>query len=159
MTTGIDLGFALMRDLMLDTWVFNVGWVFSVLATFFTLLALTRDTEKWKNLAFPVMIGWHIAGIPPFFLLYIVSGLMFVVENLSLQTIGSLATIMRREPKEKTQLQKVASREQKKRIRKDVSQRQQIGLSKKGKPIYGDYIISDSALDEIIKKGKSTRLK
>lgn len=87
---AIQLGFDLIKNIFLDTVVFNIDWIISVLLTFFTLLMLSRDVNDWKTLVFPVMVGWHVAGIPPFFLMYIAGAMLFAIESLSLQQIGTL---------------------------------------------------------------------
>jgi predicted lipid-binding transport protein (Tim44 family) len=86
-----------LQDILLDTLVFNVTWIANALATLFTLVAVTRDKSKWVNLALPVMIGWHIAGLTPFFLFYIIGAIGFVINALSLQTIGSMMNVLTRQ--------------------------------------------------------------
>ena len=94
---AIQTGFDLLYNIFVDTFIFNIGWLISVLLTFFTLMALSRNPKDWKTLAFPVMVAWHIIGIPPFFLLYIAMAMMYAIEALSLQTIGTLLTTVVRD--------------------------------------------------------------
>ena len=65
---AIELGYEFIRQIFIDTTIFDIGWAISVIVTILSLLIITRDTQEWKKLAFPVMVGWHIVGIPPFFL-------------------------------------------------------------------------------------------
>jgi len=83
----------IMTTVFADTIIFNVTWLISLAITFLSLLILTRDANKWKILAFPVMLMWHIAGVPPNFLIYLVSAIVFAIEAMSLQTIGQIMQI------------------------------------------------------------------
>lgn len=95
---AIELGYNIFGDVLKDTIVFNTTWLINILATLFTLLAITRDTNKWKELALPVMIGWHIAGLAPSILMYIGASIIFVIDKLSLQTIGTLLSVFKKAP-------------------------------------------------------------
>lgn len=92
---GIQQGYDLAKAVFLDTVIFDITWAISALVTFLVLLLLTKEISKWKSLAFPVMVLIHIAGIPPFILLYVASAIIFAIENLSIQTIGALLSVVK----------------------------------------------------------------
>ena len=123
---AISDGFGLLNSVLTDTLVFNISWIISIVFVFFTLLIITRDINKWKTLAFPVTILWHIVGITPSFLFYIVTGIMFIVDALSLETIGNvLGAIVTNTKnigtnKEKIKIRNMMSKELDRKRKKDL---------------------------------------
>lgn len=97
---GIQQGYDLIKAVFLDTVILDISWAISLIFTLLTLLLITKEVDKWKSLAFPVMVLIHIAGIPPFILIYLGSAIIFAIESLSLQTIGSLLSIIKLPKKE-----------------------------------------------------------
>lgn len=91
---GIELGYNFISTVFLDTYIFNLSWLTSAFLVLLTMAILTRDYGQWKSLAFPVMVGWHIAGVTPFIGLYVIAGIMFAIENLSLNVVTGLATVV-----------------------------------------------------------------
>lgn len=160
---AIQTGYQLLKDVLLNTIVFDVTWLASIILTGLTLLILTRDWQKWKTLAFPVMMGWHIAGVPPFIIAYIASGIVFAIESFSLQTItGLLSTIkipeafttegLKQARKRKTE-KEIAKKVLKSRIKGLLTQKKQKGISKKNEPIFGEPIFSNEAIEQITRQG------
>lgn len=96
---AIDLGYNVISNVFQNTYIFNTSWIISLIVTSITLMILTRDPEKWKEMWFPVTVLWHIAGITPFILVYVISAVLFVIEGLSIQTIGELVDVKHSEPK------------------------------------------------------------
>lgn len=146
---AIELGYAVIRDIFLDTMIFNTAWLLSALLTFITLLALSRDANRWKELAFPVMVGWHIAGVPPFFLLYIAAAIMFGIECLSLQFIGEALTLIkvpRSAEKKPDKLAEIYKRENLRVKRKEVKE-----MFKTTGPM------PDLDIDDILKRAKGKK--
>jgi hypothetical protein len=87
---GIEQGTGLLNDIFTNTTVFNVEWLFSIIFVVMTLAIITRDVEKWRILALPVTIMWHIVGIKPSMILYIFVGILFVLEAFSMQVAGNV---------------------------------------------------------------------
>lgn len=83
-------GFGILNSITINTTVFNIEWILSTALIFLTLLIITRDINKWKILAFPTTVMWHIIGIKPSFLMYAITAILFVIEALSLEIIGNL---------------------------------------------------------------------
>jgi hypothetical protein len=123
---AISSGFELLTSALADTTIFNISWIISLIFVFFTLLIITRDVNKWKSLAFPVTILWHIVGITPSFLFYILTGMIFVIDALSLQAIGNVLGAVVNTTKEATNksknksLIKLASKERDRRGSKKI---------------------------------------
>lgn len=100
-----------------DTIYFNISWLFNLVATGITLLIITKDVERWKTLAFPITVAWHIAGLAPSILVYFATALMFVITNLSMKTIGNIvSTINRKSEMFKSELE----RQEKSNIRQKI---------------------------------------
>lgn len=93
---AIQAGFDLLKNAFLGWTPFNITWAFSIIAVVLTMAILTRDFNKWKQLFLPVMISWHIAGITPHFLMYIIGTLLFILENISIEQLGQLAEVTTR---------------------------------------------------------------
>lgn len=123
MTTAI--GIQLIAQIFKDTWVFNVSWILSIVITFLVMVMITRDTNEWKKLAFPVMLLLHIMGLAPNFIIYLISAIIFVVEMLSFEAAGTLLQIAGIKAKQAvgpTKTQKIKSR---------AIERQKLNLFKK----------------------------
>jgi len=84
----ITEGFGLFKDVFVNTNVLNISWLLSIVFVILTMVLITRDVSKWKTLAFPVTVMWHIAGITPNYLLYMITGIVFAVDVLSLSSGG-----------------------------------------------------------------------
>lgn len=123
---AITQGFELLSSAVTDTFVFNISWLISIVFVFFTLLIITRDTNKWKGLAFPVTILWHVVGITPSFLFYILTGIVFIIDALSINTIGNVISAIVTGTKkvsgnpERTKVKNMMSREYDRRRKKDL---------------------------------------
>lgn len=123
------ISYEILKIVLQDTIYFNISWIISAIATLLTLTAITRDTNKWKELALPVMVIWHIAGIPPFFLLYIATAITFTIECLSIEVIGDLIKITKR-PKPATAFQKELTLHERREARKKIKHYREGGHTK-----------------------------
>lgn len=94
---AIDTAYSILGNAFENTMVFNIGWIISLAITAISLVLITRNSQKWRILAFPVMLGWHVAGIAPNFIIYLASALMFAIEGISIQTLGDIITIAKRQ--------------------------------------------------------------
>lgn len=93
----IQLGYDLINELFGKISIFDSSWIISILLTVLTMLLLTRDTREWKQLAFPIMVGWHVAGVTPSILIYIGTAILFVVDVLSLEMLTGMVLEVRRQ--------------------------------------------------------------
>lgn len=91
---GIEYGFELLNNTFTNTSIVNINWIVSIIFVIFTLLIITRDVNKWKTLALPVTILWHIIGIKPSFILYAITGIIFIVNILSIELIGNILEVI-----------------------------------------------------------------
>lgn len=73
-----------------QTSIFGFVELISIPIIIISLALITRDLQKWKTLAFPVAVGWYISGIRMHFLILIILALMFIIEVISLQTLGNI---------------------------------------------------------------------
>lgn len=85
-----NIEFTLFKESFQNVWIFQLDYVISLILVLLSCLLITRDYQKWKTLAFPLTVGWHVVGINQSLLIYTVLGIMFVIENLSLQLLGNV---------------------------------------------------------------------
>ena len=82
--------FSAIREALTETWALGWGFMIPLALAIVGLALITRDTEKWKILFFPILALERIIGIPVHFLILTFGAIMFALEILSLQVIGSL---------------------------------------------------------------------
>lgn len=91
-----DLNHTLWQTTFTDTSIFGLTWLIAIPVILLTLVLITRQTEKWKTLAFPVAMIWHIAGLEVHQLLFIILGIMFVIDSISLEVLGQSLEVIKR---------------------------------------------------------------
>lgn len=93
------LGFELIRETILNTSVFGIGWLIPIALSGLSIWLITRDINKWKILAFPVLTGWYISGLRSGTLfdsvILVAAAAMFVIEAMSIEGLGRLASTIR----------------------------------------------------------------
>lgn len=87
---AIQEGYDFLTEMFQNTLVFNLEWLVATIVIIITLVLISRITSNWKILAYPVTIMWDIAGLKPNMLIYIITAILFVINALSLETIGSV---------------------------------------------------------------------
>lgn len=87
---GIELGTQLFETILNDTLPFGSTMITSIILIMVTLLIITRDRERWGQIALPVAIGWHISGITPHIFVYIITAIIFVITCLSFKTTATI---------------------------------------------------------------------
>lgn len=90
---GIEQGTQLISEILNRFELFGIPWMLPLVLVAITMLLITRDIQEWQVLALPVTVFWHIIGVTPHFLWYVVAIIMFVLYLLSLETIGSFLQI------------------------------------------------------------------
>lgn len=73
--------------------LFGQNWIISIIILFLTLIILTREYEKWKGLALPVSLAWWVGGIKPNMVILLATGVIFVIDALSIQVINDFMGI------------------------------------------------------------------
>lgn len=84
--------FEMIADTFIHTNVFGVEYIIPFVIVVMTLVLITRNIYKWSILAFPVLVGWHVIGLRNSIILYVLSGIAFVISSMSTEVIGSMAT-------------------------------------------------------------------
>lgn len=103
----IDIGLNYIADIVGQTGFLNTPWLVHSILTLLTLIILTRDVNKWKQLALPITMLWHIIGIQPSYLMYLGAGIVFIIDNLSINIIGkTIRTITRKKKQESNEMTK-----------------------------------------------------
>lgn len=96
MAINETLGLTLLKEVTIDVLPFGTDYITPIIIVVLTMLIISRSISSWKILAFPVTVAWHIAGLTPHHLWYILTVIMFVIESLSLETIGDIADVSKR---------------------------------------------------------------
>lgn len=115
---SIQEGFDLIKNAIINTHILGIDWIISIPIIIITLLIITREYNKWKTLALPVMIGWHIIGIPQSVILYLVSSMLLAVDTMSLTQLGELINNIKIPKNKEDKLQKIARAEQERQTKK-----------------------------------------
>lgn len=73
----------------------GASWVVPLIIVFLIMLIITRDVEKWKIMAFPIMAGLKVVGIPRdypmvWLLFIMLAGIIFVMESMAHQVLGKV---------------------------------------------------------------------
>lgn len=89
----IDAGYEIVTSVFQNTLVFNIEWIISLALLFVSLILITKDYNQWKKLSLPVIVGWYICGITPNYLILVISAMLFVVDTLSIQSLGQILTV------------------------------------------------------------------
>lgn len=79
----------MFKEVILGTNILGVEWIISIIIVIITLALITLNLQKWKTLALPVTVGWYIIGITPSYLWLIGTGIIFVIETLSIKVLGN----------------------------------------------------------------------
>lgn len=80
--------FSIVTELFTETYTLGTEWLIPLAIAIVAMAIVTRDTEKWKVMSFPIFVLLRIMGMPVHFVLLAGSALMFVIEALSTQ-LGS----------------------------------------------------------------------
>lgn len=87
-------GITLLEDVFIKTAFFE-SFPFIIPQTIIvigTLLFITRQVNDWKKISFPVLIGWSVFGMVIHPILFMISGVLLVLEILSVEQIGGVVT-------------------------------------------------------------------
>lgn len=87
-----NISTTLIASIFTDTRIFGMSWLLAAIIGFLTLPLLTRNTEKWKTLAFPVFLGWSSVGLVNSQIVLYILALVYLINTISLEVIGSIAT-------------------------------------------------------------------
>lgn len=144
---AIQDGYDLLKAILVETTIFDLTWIVSLILTFLTLIIITRNKSEWKKLAFPVLIGWHVCGIKPHILLYIITSIMFVIEHLSLTGLSTILKLTKHKLQDTERL--VTQNEARKILRK--TKKQEVSKFQASRGELG--ILSKKEIDDIRKMG------
>lgn len=86
----INTFYAMMQSAYIDVTVFNIYWILNVVLVMATGYIISRDKGTQKYLWLPLTIAYHVAGIPPSYVWYIITTIMFTLGIFSADTIGNL---------------------------------------------------------------------
>jgi len=79
-----------MTDAFQNTYILGSGWLLPSILTFVIMILITKDINKWKVMALPLMVIWIIIGIKVHLAILILAGIIFVIEALSTEMGGSI---------------------------------------------------------------------
>lgn len=147
---AIDVGLTQLGNFFGQTTVFGISWLIHLILTALTLAYLSKDPNDWKELSLPVVTLWHIVGIVPSFLIYILSALVFGIEMFSQAKVTALFSTVRKslelKPTSDAKMRKrLFTSEVRRRMKSDIRQKAQDTK---------DYVVTTEDLLKAIKKGK-----
>lgn len=79
-----------IKETFTHTHVFGMSWVISGIAVILTMLLITRDLQKWKTIALPTCVIITLSGLQVSVVLYIIAGIVFAIDLLSLEVSGNI---------------------------------------------------------------------
>lgn len=86
---GYEIAIELLKNVFINTSFAGSYWIYQLMFLFGSLLIITRNYKDWGALALPVITGWHYSGFAYNQIFFILAGLVFVVDALTLKTIES----------------------------------------------------------------------
>ena len=90
MATGINIAIETLENIFIKTTTIGGNyWLIQGTVILVTLILLTRKVSDWKQLTFPIVIGWHTFGMRMPWIFMVGAGTMFVIDTLSMQTIST----------------------------------------------------------------------
>lgn len=116
---NITVAYTMLKNSIGNTEVFGLSWILPTILLILILLIITRDINKWKILALPTAVLLKIIGLNISYPVLLATGIIFAVESLSTQTIGSIIDTIRGK-KQRTMLVEELERKQRATVRKDI---------------------------------------
>lgn len=80
----------IFRITLLQTKLFGYEWIIGLIITLIAIACVTRDIEKWKQLALPMYTGMHAVGVPTHALGFALAAVIFGIEAMSINTLGNI---------------------------------------------------------------------
>lgn len=87
---GIEQGIKFITDVSNGSTFLSLNIILPIGLILITTILITRDKTKWLSLFFPVSAGWYIIGVDTNMIILLGSGLAFIVDALSISTIGNI---------------------------------------------------------------------
>lgn len=145
---NITLGTQTMQESLNGTNIIGTQWIIPIIIIFLTLLLITRETNRWLYLAFPVSIMWRTAQLKVHMLIIAIAGLFFVTKLIQDDIIGTLAKAIEKRPP--TTEQRIANRELLRRAKESIKQKAE-AMTPDKKWTKGDYLTSTTELLQLAK--------
>jgi hypothetical protein len=84
------LDYNLIGQLTNNTTILSIGWMVGLLITAISTVLISRDKEDVTVLAFPLLVGWAIAGLRTSPVILSIAAIVFVISTLSLKGIRQI---------------------------------------------------------------------
>jgi len=88
--------FTTIKEAFTNTWALGTEWLIPLALAFVVMAFITRDTDKWKILFFPLIVLERIIGMPVHFILMSAGAILFVIEALSTQVVGNWVSAVKK---------------------------------------------------------------
>lgn len=82
--------FGVWTEIFTYTYIAGVRWLLPIMLTLIACLLISRDMEKWKIMAFPLLVMQKLMGIDVHFILLSATAILFVIEALSTEFVGNI---------------------------------------------------------------------
>ena len=83
----LEVAIQLLQNVFMNTSFAGSYWIYQLMFLFGSLLIITRNFKDWGALALPIITGWHYIGFHYNRIFFIIAGIIFVVDALTLKTI------------------------------------------------------------------------
>lgn len=93
----ITTAYNLVNNAFVDITIFNIGWILSIPLVLGTAWIITRDKDAQGFLWLPLTIIYHVIGIKPNFLWYIIVTIVFTIKVFSADKVGNFLTTQTRQ--------------------------------------------------------------
>ena len=86
---GLEIGIQLIKDVFVNSTILGSSWLWQLVFLFGSMAIISRNISDWKSLALPLVTGWHLIGFHFSWIFFGISGIVFVLENLSTKVVDS----------------------------------------------------------------------
>lgn len=85
----VTTAYTLLNSAFSEITLFDIGWIISIPLVLGTAWMITRDKDAQGFLWLPLTIVYHIIGIKPSFLWYMIVAIVFAIKVFSADRVGN----------------------------------------------------------------------
>lgn len=90
MPTNVTVAWSEISDAFHGTSFLGAQAVLGAFVILLTLILITRNTNRWKQLLLPVAIGWSVVGLEISIIIYIIGAILMAIDALTPQTMSNV---------------------------------------------------------------------
>lgn len=119
--SDISTGLAMFEQIINRSEILGVTWIIPLVIAFVSCVVVTRRAEDWKRVFFPICVGWMAAGLQIHIVPLIIGGVIFVIDTLSMETIGGMMEVFSNRSKQVRKQARQQLRSLEKSVKPEVS--------------------------------------